>query len=76
MAEQKRYAEEIDPKTLTWQTPSGVTEGNQVQIAELPDGGYAMRESQYGDDGDVLWFTPGEWQAFVAGVRDGEFDFE
>lgn len=76
MAEQKRYAEQIDPRTLAWQTPSGVTEGNQVQIAELPDGGFAMRESRYGDQGDVLWFTPAEWRAFVAGVRDGEFDVE
>jgi hypothetical protein len=49
---------------------------NQVEIAQLPDGGMAMRESLRGDDGDVLWFTPGEWQAFVAGVKDGEFDLE
>jgi hypothetical protein len=25
-------------------------------------------------DGPVLVFTPGEWAAFTAGVRDGEFD--
>jgi hypothetical protein len=24
--------------------------------------------------GPVLAFTPGEWRAFVAGVRDGTFD--
>ncbi len=25
-------------------------------------------------DGPKLVFTPAEWQAFVAGVKDGEFD--
>jgi hypothetical protein len=76
VSEQKRYAEEIDPTTLTWRTPSNDTEENQVEVAELPDGGCAMRESQHGDAGEVLWFTPGEWRAFVAGVKDGEFDLE
>ena len=27
-------------------------------------------------DGVTLVFTPGEWKAFVAGVRDGEFDLD
>jgi hypothetical protein len=27
-------------------------------------------------DGPVLTFTPAEWDAFVAGVRDGEFDLD
>jgi Domain of unknown function (DUF397) len=27
-------------------------------------------------DGPVLRFTPAEWDAFVAGVRDGEFDLD
>ncbi|RMI41208.1 DUF397 domain-containing protein [Actinomadura harenae] len=26
------------------------------------------------DDGPVLYFTEAEWDAFVAGVKDGEFD--
>ena len=25
-------------------------------------------------DGDALYYTPDEWQAFVLGVKDGEFD--
>ncbi|WP_327105217.1 DUF397 domain-containing protein [Nonomuraea glycinis] len=25
-------------------------------------------------DGPVLTFTPGEWNAFIEGVKDGEFD--
>jgi hypothetical protein len=33
----------------------------------------AVRQSKAPDDGQ-LTFTPAEWQAFVDGVRDGEFD--
>ncbi|MGH3327853.1 MAG: DUF397 domain-containing protein [Streptomycetales bacterium] len=25
-------------------------------------------------DGPTLFFTPAEWEAFIAGVKDGEFD--
>jgi hypothetical protein len=32
-----------------------------------------MRNSQR-PDGPVLKFSHAEWEAFVAGVRDGEFD--
>ena len=27
-------------------------------------------------DGDRLYFTEAEWEAFVLGVRDGEFDLD
>lgn len=66
----------IDPATLDWQRASASDDDDveSVEIAELPDGGRAMRASTAGNDGPVLWFTPGEWHAFVLGVRDGEFD--
>ena len=34
-----------------------------------------MRDSK-NPDGPTLVFTPAEWEAFVAGVRDGEFDLD
>ncbi|GLW12866.1 transcriptional regulator [Microtetraspora sp. NBRC 13810] len=34
---------------------------------------YLLRDSKH-PDGPILVFTPGEWQAFMAGVKDGEFD--
>jgi hypothetical protein len=37
------------------------------------DGRVAFRDSKY-PDGPVLRFTPGEWEAFVGGVRLGEFE--
>ncbi|WP_051341669.1 DUF397 domain-containing protein [Pseudonocardia spinosispora] len=65
----------IDPATLDW-VRSGTDDEDvdSVEIAELPDGGRAMRGSKAGNDGPVLWFTAAEWHAFVLGVRDGEFD--
>jgi Domain of unknown function (DUF397) len=45
-----------------------------VEVAPFPDGGMLMRDSKLGDASPVLRFTAAEWRAFVAGVRDGEFD--
>lgn len=44
-----------------------------VEVADLPDGGRAVRDSK-DPTGPALIFTPAEWAAFTAGVRDGEFD--
>ncbi len=47
--------------------------GNCVEVARLEDGSCAVRDSKH-PHGPALVFTPAEWQAFTAGVRDGEFD--
>jgi hypothetical protein len=46
--------------------------GNCVELAVLGDG-VGLRDSK-DRSGPVLRFTPSEWEAFVSGVRDGEFD--
>jgi len=43
-----------------------------VEVALL-DVGVAVRDARH-PDGDVLFFTPAEWDAFVGGAKDGEFD--
>lgn len=58
-------------ETLTWTTSPFSEGGRQVEIAALPDGGRAMRDSTH-PDGPVLWFNAAEWEAFVLGVRNGE----
>ncbi|ETA02150.1 DUF397 domain-containing protein [Frankia sp. CcI156] len=60
---------------LNWRKSSysGGTGGNCVEVATLPDGGRAVRDSKQ-QGGPVLRFTPAEWAAFVAGINDGEFD--
>jgi Domain of unknown function (DUF397) len=47
-------------------------EGECVEIANLPDGGRAVRDSK-DPDGPILRFAGSEWRAFIAGVKDGEF---
>jgi hypothetical protein len=46
---------------------------NCVQVATLPDGSIAVRDSK-DPAGDVLRFTPDEWRAFIEGAKAGEFD--
>jgi Domain of unknown function (DUF397) len=46
--------------------------GNCVEVAIL-DEAVAVRDSK-DRTGPVLVFTSAEWDAFVAGARDGEFD--
>ena len=47
--------------------------GNCVECAALPDGGVAVRNSR-DPQGPALIYTRAEIEAFVLGVRDGDFD--
>jgi hypothetical protein len=47
--------------------------GNCVEVASLADDEIGVRNSR-DSEGAVLRFTPGEWRAFLGGVRNGEFD--
>jgi hypothetical protein len=47
--------------------------GNCVEVTELPGGSVGVRNSR-DPGGPVLRFTHGEWDAFLAGARRGEFD--
>jgi hypothetical protein len=66
----------IDLDALAWRKSSysGGSGGNCVEVADLPDGGRAVRDTKEQGRGPVLLFTAGEWAAFTAGVRAGEFD--
>ena len=62
---------------ISWHAGEPGESGHFVEIGTLNDGTgrVAMRHS--GDpDGTVIVYTPQEWEAFVAGVKDGEFDFD
>ncbi|MGW0583936.1 DUF397 domain-containing protein [Streptomyces sp. NPDC002920] len=48
-------------------------DGNCVEVAALPNGGIAMRNSR-DPEGPALIYTADEIAAFLAGVKDGEFD--
>ena len=47
--------------------------GQCVEVATNLPGAIAVRDSK-NPHGPALVFTPGEWRAFVGGVKDGEFD--
>ncbi|WP_248963013.1 DUF397 domain-containing protein [Sphaerisporangium perillae] len=57
---------------LTWRksTLSGANNDNCVEVADLPGGGRAVRDSKY-PSGPMLTFTSGAWRAFVHDVKRG-----
>ncbi len=60
-------------ETLQWFKSSYSGNGQScVECTHLPDGGMAVRDTK-NRSGPVLRFTAAQWQAFVAGVRHGEF---
>jgi hypothetical protein len=59
---------------LAWRKASAsTTNGSCVELAPLPDGGVAVRDSK-DPAGPSLRFTPAEWSAFANGMAAGEFD--
>ena len=49
------------------------SQGNCVELAKLPDGGVAVRNSRF-PGGPALIYTRDEIKALILGVKDGEFD--
>ncbi|MFF3440438.1 DUF397 domain-containing protein [Streptosporangium sp. NPDC002721] len=76
---------EADLSKAVWRraAPEGDEGGNYVEVAviEAPEEGhkagsgslYVLRDSK-NPDGPKLFFTRSEWDAFVGGVKLGEFD--
>jgi len=58
---------------VVWRRSTRCSQDSCVEVADLPDGGVAVRDSKQSFGGPVLTFSAQEWQAFVAGVRAGEF---
>ncbi len=56
-----------------WVKSSFSAAGACVELAELPDGGIAMRNSR-DPEGPALVYTRAEIEAFVRGAAAGEFD--
>ncbi|WP_327047619.1 DUF397 domain-containing protein [Microbispora sp. NBC_01189] len=63
-----------DLSMANWRKSSYSGSGNNcVEVATNVPGLVAVRDSK-DRSGPALAFTPGEWSAFVAGVKSGEFD--
>lgn len=63
---------ELADATWTKSTKSSPNCDNCVEVAFVGEA-VAVRDSK-NPNGPALLFTPGEWDAFVDGARDGEFD--
>lgn len=48
--------------------------GDCVEVGQLPGGSVSVRDTK--NRASSLTFTPEEWSAFVAGVKNGEFDLD
>lgn len=62
--------------SAVWRTSRRSEEGggNCVEVAPLADGGVAVRHSKH-PDAAVIVYTRAEWDAFIAGAKNREFDF-
>ncbi|MFG3338736.1 DUF397 domain-containing protein [Glycomyces sp. NPDC048151] len=67
---------EFDSSTARWertQHPDGTPAALEIGYA---DNGLVALRMAADPEGDLLIYTPSEWEAFIEGVRDGEFDLE
>ena len=64
----------VDMSRAVWRksSASGPHCDNCVEVAFVDDA-IAVRDSKH-PEGPVLLFTQAEWDAFVGGAKDGEFD--
>lgn len=64
----------IPDPDLRWKKSTFSTGAQQcVEAARARDGGRWVRDSK-DRSGPAHYFTAAEWDAFVTGVKDGEFD--
>lgn len=49
-------------------------DGKDVPVEHKHDDHMVVMRDAADPDGDALYYTPDEWQAFILGVKDGEFD--
>ena len=65
---------QADQLQVTWRkSRASNPSGSCVEVAELPSGEIAMRNSRY-PAGPALIYLRAEMAAFVAGAKNGEFD--
>lgn len=58
---------------VQYRTSSFCSVGGCVEVGRLPNGRVALRDGKEPERAPLI-FTAQEWAAFVAGVRQGEFD--
>ena len=67
----------MDEKWLTarWRKSIISDTGGCVEVA-YADGAVGVRDTKAQGIGPILEFNEREWRAFIAGARNGEFDYD
>jgi hypothetical protein len=65
---------EVSRPGLLFRRSSRCTSGGCVEVAPLPDGGAAVRDTK-DRSREPLSFDRQEWTEFVLGVKNDDFDF-
>lgn len=64
-----------DVSQVSWRKSSlSFFNGNCVEACRLGTDRIGIRDSKDNGNGPVLIFTDGEWAAFLAGAKQGQFD--
>lgn len=63
-----------DLSTAAWRKSSYSSQTGQCVEVAMVDGGVAIRDTKDNGAGPVHFYTTGEWNAFVKGIKRGEFD--
>ncbi|GLW05348.1 DUF397 domain-containing protein [Microtetraspora sp. NBRC 13810] len=65
----------MDLSAAVWRksSRSSASGGQCVEVASNLAGVVAVRDSK-NPDGATLLFDPGDWRAFIAGAKNGDFD--
>jgi hypothetical protein len=58
---------------IAWQRASRCANAACVEVASI-DGSIAVRDSK-NPDGTVQMYSPSEWNAFLDGITNGDFNF-
>lgn len=74
MTEARNGIPAAELRDVTWRkSRHSNSQGTCVEMAGLPDGAIAVRNSRHSDS-PALIYTLAEMDAFIRGVKDGEFD--
>jgi hypothetical protein len=71
-AELESAAQSVVPP-VAWRRSSRCSTQSCVEVADLPGGSVAVRDSKASGQSPVLVFEPQEWESFISGVKAGEF---
>lgn len=64
----------VDLSNAAWfKSSRSASNGQCVEVAFLDEGMVGVRDSK-DSSGPALVFTPGEWNAFISGTKNGTFD--